>query len=433
MHTLISFTTEPHFFIAAKKRLDTLMQGKNIVFIEPYGAALSLLKHGVRKGYNIIILTADQDLRVVPSAILMLAALAIKIDTTDEVAILQLAEILQKIININAVIPGFEYFVPMTARLNDYFGLPSMRYADALKVRRKDLMRVSLQKAQLFLPRFSIVNSIAQVQQAITNMMFPLVCKPIDAAGSVNVRKANNHAELMISVKRILDGNDILWGHRLSTMALIEEYISGKEFSLEGVVHNHEVTHFSLTEKFVADQTEFIEIGHIVNVPVPAQLKSILESYINRVISVLKINNCPFHAEVRVQENGQPVLMEIAARLAGDSIGELICLSGAENYFDCIYAAYLQEGRAEKSLVHSVAGIRFFYRPTICSYSSVNGIDKIQDASIKEILLYYTPNQVIPAFPKPLRRLGHVIVKHHDYAELVKTLDIIDTKMVFLS
>jgi biotin carboxylase len=406
---------------------------KTILFIEPYGASLALCQRGVECGYNLIILTADTDLRRVPAAIVQSAVMSIKVDTAKDANVLGLIDVLKNKIRFDAVIPGFEYFVPVAAKVSCLLGLPGIDDGDVMNLRRKDYMRSMLQRAGVTVPNYVLLDSLEDIDIAAKVIGFPMVCKPVDAAGSVNVRRVNNKKELLEAASRILHGTDVLWGYRLSNLLLVEQYIEGKEYSLEGVIQHGLVHHFSVTEKFVSDQTDFVEIGHIANAPIEHDLALKMQAYVERVIKTLNANNCPFHAELRINQAGEPVLMEIAARLAGDKIGELINLSRKMNYYDAVYAAYLGEEYTMPALGTAVAGIRFFYRPEVEQYSSVNDLSFATHEKISNIVLYYQPGERIPSFPKPLRRLGHVIAAADDYAELLRLLDAADQQIQFVA
>ncbi|RDI44841.1 ATP-grasp domain-containing protein [Aquicella lusitana] len=431
---LIAFDQHTDFLAAVKNKYEHFnWHAQTIVFVEPYGASLSLLKHGLSRGFNIIILTANTDFRQLSHAILEKASLAICIDTIKTAEVIAVMESLRNIFPIHAVIPGFEYFVPVAARASLSLGLPGMHPTYVMRLRRKDLMRQALQAAGIQVPRFSLVNSMSDLGKAIDSIGLPAICKPIDAAGSVNVRRVSTKEEATTAALRILEGHDVLWGYPLARHVLYEEYIEGKEYSVEGIVQYGRIYHFSLTEKNVSDQLEFVETGHIVNVPVEAGLKKRIENYVEDVLHHLGANHCPFHAEVRLNKEGKPVLMEIAARLAGDKIGDLINLAREINYFDYVYAAYLGESLPLPQMNSHFAGIRFFYRPEIESYASVTGREILTKYKIEEFVLYYGPGDPIPAFPKALKRLGHVIIKDDCYESLVHALDHIDHDIIFNS
>lgn len=425
---LTAFDTETKFNMSN----DVFHDHPVLLFIEPYGSSIVLLEHALRKNYNIIVLTANKDLRIVPNRIIDAVHLAVQIDTADENKVLELIKQLMQQIKIHAVIPGFEYFVPLAAKVNEILGLAGIPVHQVMKMRNKYLMRESLNEAGIKTPAYFLVNTISQLDIVMKKMGFPAVCKPIDAAGSVNVKKVNDEAEAISAAIRILKGKDVLWGHALSNSLLFEEYVAGKEYSVEGVVNNNEVKFFSITEKFVSDESDFIEVGHIVNPPLDEDVKNHILAYVKQVIFALKPNFCPFHAEIRLPKNGGPVLMEIAARLAGDRIADLINLTCDQNYFDEILAAYLgQAATVHEITQNSIAGIRFFYRPQTAFFSCVTGQDEVRKLSVEDISIYYPPHQPIPAFPKPLRRLGHVIIKNNHYDNLVNDLKRADGMMVF--
>lgn len=431
-NNLINYTEKSEFIeliVQVYKNFD--LAKKTILFIEPYGAVISLLKRGLEKKYNIIILTANCDFRVVPDEILNQATICINIDTANNNSVLELAGKLQRYMSIDAVIPGFEYFVPIASRVSSLLKVPGIDCKQVLNLRRKDLMRSALNKVGLNIPRYYLIISLEDINEAVDYIGFPAICKPIDAAGSVHVKKVENKKELFEAANKVLNGNDVLWGHKLSNSLLLEEYIDGKEYSLEGIVQDAVVVHFSTTEKFVSDQSEFIEIGHIVNAPIERQLHTKIQNYIEQVINVLGANHCPFHAEVRLRKDGEPVLMEIAARLAGDKIGDLLCLSRDINYFDYVYAAYLGIKLPLVEMKNNYAGIRFFYRPHVDMFTTITGIDAAKLHPIEDIAIYYKANVAIPEFPKPLRRLGHVIAKGDDYNQLSKVLHDIDSHIHF--
>lgn len=429
---LLPFNNNLFFIDDLKVLINQLeLSNKNILFIEPYGASLSLFMRGVESGYNIIVLTANSDLRVVPEHILLSAAIAIKIDTANEEMICDLIHSMKNLITFDAVIPGFEYFVPIASKISNMLSIPGIDPDNVLNLRRKDYMRSILKRADITTPDYVLIDTIDDLDIVNKILDYPMVCKPVDAAGSVNVKRVNNRHELYEAAARILYGNDVLWGYRLSNILLIEEYVEGKEYSLEGIVQRGQIHHFSVTEKFVSDQTDFVEIGHIVNPPIDSELKQKMQSYVDKIINLLGADYCPFHAEIRIDKHGNPVLMEIAARLAGDKIGELINLSTKVNYYDYVYSAYLGEDCQIEDMADHVAGIRFFYRPNVGQFSTIN--DQVFDnrEKVNNIVFYYQPGEKIPSFPKPLRRLGHVMVSGDQYHEVVKILDDIDRHIQF--
>lgn len=432
LYSLIPFKDEQKCLDLINQKIKSFdTKQPTIVFIEPYGSITSLIQYCFNKSYNLIVLTAQVGLRKSTETILSMSQLSIKIDTTNEYFLWHLISLLKQKIIISAVIPGFEYFVPIVSKINNWLSLPSISSNTVMNFRRKDLMRIELQKANLTVPNFYILHSMNELERAINLIGFPIICKPSDAAGSVYVKKVNNYTEAKQAVEKILHSNEDLWGHHLNKCVLLEEYIAGKEYSVEGVIQNDVINFFSVTEKIVADQNEFIEIGHIVNSPLTQKIEQDIKTYITKILHLLGANYCPFHAELRLNVDDQPVLMEIAARLAGDKIADLICLGREVNYLEQVMNTYLGLPILPNQFRQNYAGIRFFYRPDVNSYEVVQGENIIDQYPIHEFVLYYQQRQLIPAFPKALRRLGHVVMQHTNYSYLLDALNKIDLSLVF--
>lgn len=429
---MIRYSYQVEFIAALTQQIERLNPDcKTVIFIEPYGSVLPLLHRGVRSGFNIIILTANTDMRKVSLEILEAVTLSIQVDTVNDVDLMRLTQIIKKMTTIHAVIPGFEYFVPVAIKMANHLGLQTIRPDNIQQFRNKLLMREKLATAGVLIPRYKMIHSFDDLYSACELIGFPAVCKPVDAAGSVHVKKVTNQLEAFEAAECILYGNDILWGHQLAKQALYEEYIDGKEYSMEGTIANGKVNLFSITEKHLSDESEFIEIGHVANMPISPDLNDKLTDYLMDVIRVLQPINCPFHAEIRINQQGHPVLMEIAARLAGDRIGDLINYTTQTNYYDDIYSAYF--GTVLSPVEHSgtIAGIRFFYRPCIDAFTHISGLEVTKQYHVDDFKIYYQQGEIIPSFPKPLRRLGHVIVSGNNYSDLMSALNAIDKSIIF--
>ncbi len=184
-------------------------------------------------------------------------------------------------------------------------------------------MRECFMKAGLPTPRFIKTDKICN---EIKTMNFPLIVKPTDRSGSRSITKVYtlNEMENAISaaVKDSFEG-----------MAIVEEYISGDEYSCECITYNGEHTYLTITKKFTTGEPNFIETGHIQ----PAGLSKELEEQIKRCIfdalDALGVKNSASHSEFKVDENGEIRIIEIGARMGGDCIGsDLVWLSTGYDY-----------------------------------------------------------------------------------------------------
>jgi predicted ATP-grasp superfamily ATP-dependent carboligase len=97
---------------------------------------------------------------------------------------------------------------------------------------------------------------------------------------------------------------------------VIEEYVAGVLFSVDGVIQNNKIFFIGETEFFLGKEPQFIQLGGIT--PTEFNYKQIVHAkkFVTNIIHTLQYNNCGFHCEMRMH-NGTPVLIEIAARTPG--------------------------------------------------------------------------------------------------------------------
>lgn len=169
-------------------------------------------------------------------------------------------------------------------------------------------------------------------------------------------------------------------GKSMTGEVLIEEYLAGRELSVEGYVSNGKINFVSVTDKFLGPEPNFVEIGHIVAANTITDVKKNLLNYASSVISALNISLGPFHCEIRLTEEG-PVLIEIAARLPGDNISELIELVTGVSLAKKMVKGYLGtpiQDHIQSSPIQ-YAGVRFIYADTLAGsfFSHLEGVEML--------------------------------------------------------
>lgn len=339
----------------------------SVVIIEPSSAGLDLISAATRLGYSALVFSYNSADRVVPAAELrQWDAELVVVDTNDPAAVVRSAlELPDR--RIVGVLPGFEFYVPVAAELAARLGLPGLEPAVCQRVRDKYLMRRTLAAAGISQPEFRCLSSAADVETAALAVGFPLIVKPTRSAGSVHVSLANSLPEAQKAYAAIAGDPSLDLGTRLGPEALVEEFILGPEFSVEGFVRDGRTVVVSITEKQVTEPPHFIELGHTVPASVDADTERRIVGWSAEVIRALGIDCTVFHLELRLRD-GIPHVIEIGARLPGDSISSLIEMSSgvslAEIFVRLATGSQLSTTPVELSGPGSrVAAIRFFYDP----------------------------------------------------------------------
>lgn len=297
------------------------LTGKNILVIEALSGGAALVREALRSGVNVTVVSSGLPDCQVPDDIAPLVRI-IEADTTDATSVIQKALPVHEANAFDAVFPGCDAFVPAAALVANEFGVRGHDVTSVEQLQSKYEMRRALHDVGVRTPWFVAVNESTD-EATLEAISFPAVVKPFRGSGSWHVRRVDNGAELNTAIQAILDDRQLDMGFSAGADALVEEYLAGPEYSVEGYVNGGHVTLVAVTEKMLGPEPFFVEVGHIVPADLPAVQVSEIESYLNEVVRAVGLSWGVFHAEVRLTDAG-PVLIEIGARLGGDQIWDLV-------------------------------------------------------------------------------------------------------------
>ncbi len=194
----------------------------------------------------------------------------------------------------------------------DALGLPCNPFASNLIQTNKYAMRKALSDAGIPCPHFAERKSGESVEDI--DFTFPLIVKPTDRSGSRSIWKVEKKEDLASAIVDACNSS-------FEKKAIIEEYITGPEYSCECISYHGEHHFLAFTQKFTTGAPHFIETGHTEPSNIPAAYQEEIISDIYRALDALKIENGASHTEFRLQEDGTIRIIEIGARMGGDCIG----------------------------------------------------------------------------------------------------------------
>ncbi len=406
---------------------------KCVLLIEPVSSGEKLIKKGKELGLKVIVLLNNKDERCTTNEFLQDADIVETVDMNNEQEAVHKAVEISKDNQIDAVLPGFEGFVPLAAKISAELGLKGLDPIFVEGVRLKHLMRQALEKHHLENPRFIVIKNQDDLQLAIDYVKFPCVIKPVDGAASINVKKVNSEKELFEAYQLIKDIEYYVdLGLKAKKIFIVEEYILGKEYSIEGFVDNKDIYFLSITEKLLGPEPYFVELGHIVSANLRTEIQQKIYKYVSKIVKILKISIGPFHCEIRLRE-GEPILMEIGARLAGGHICDLIFYATGSDLYEIMYNCYLGIPNSLKKIDKiRYAGIKFFSRPEFKFYTKIKGVEHIKNIQgFREIAFNLKEEAEIPASSNFSGRVGYAIFIKDSYQELRDILDEIGSYVQF--
>lgn len=100
-------------------------------------------------------------------------------------------------------------------------------------------------------------------------------------------------------------------------LAIVEEYIQGKQFSIETLSCSGEHFILGITREFFLNKESGVEAGHIFPAYITDDIKNKINEVIYKVLDAFKIKVGASHIELRLTESGEIYLIEIASRLGG--------------------------------------------------------------------------------------------------------------------
>ena len=193
---------------------------------------------------------------------------------------------------------------------------------------------------------------ISKAEEA-EGLVFPVIVKPRDNSGSRGVKLCRSKEELKASM------NEALEVSKLDTV-LVEEFIEGPEYSIEGLHHDGKSEVIQFTEKKTTEFPYNVELGHIQPANISEENKQKISEIVSKIGKALKFDNCPSHTELKINERGIFVI-ETSPRLGGDYItSTLTPLSTGVNVEDELLKMSLGETINPQPKAVQYSGVRFF-------------------------------------------------------------------------
>ncbi len=209
-----------------------------------------------------------------------------------------------------------------------HMGLYGNSMESTYKSTNKYLMRLAFGLRGDPSPKSIKVNANTKLE--MLDLCYPVIVKPTDRSGSRGVCKLENEEGIVQAVERAISES-------FEKYALIEEYVEGKEYSVECISFEGKHRFLALTEKFTTGQPYYIEKAHVEPANVTEETIDSIKSIIFRALDTLEIKNGASHSEIKITNGGEIKIIEIGARMGGDCIGsDLVRYSTGVDYTQAV-------------------------------------------------------------------------------------------------
>ena len=330
--------------------------------------------------------------------------------------------------------------VVLAARVAQALRLDGNPPAAAAASVNKTLFKRALARAGLPVPWFFETPIDAQVASD-RRVQYPCVIKPIGLSGSRGVMRANTPAELGIAATRLralLSRKDVRAVRSgLEDTMMIEGFISGREFAVEGVMTAGTVQTFAIFDKpDPLDGPFFEETIYVTPSNLDAASQQLLVTQVARAAAALGLINGPIHAECRVSNDAVYVL-ELAARPIGGLCSKVLRFDGV----DAIGSASLEDVLLRHAIGHDIsriareslaAGVMMIPIPRKGTLRRVHGIEQAAVVSgVGEIQITAKVDQLLEPLPEAGSYLGFIFARGDDAEGVVRGLKEAHAKLRF--
>lgn len=167
-------------------------------------------------------------------------------------------------------------------------------------------------------------------EDRIRKLQFPLIVKPVDRSGSRGITKVTSREKLVDAVKNAeslsFDGK-----------AMIEEFVEGREYSVEYISYKGSHTFLALTQKYTTGAPHFIETAHVQPAQIEQDMLKRVQQIVEHALDTLMIRYGASHSEIKIQPDGSIKIIEIGGRMGGDCIGsDLVQISTGYDFVNMV-------------------------------------------------------------------------------------------------
>ncbi|MDN3576665.1 ATP-grasp domain-containing protein [Chitinimonas viridis] len=233
-----------------------------------------------------------------------------------------------------------------TAEAAGRLGLPGIDPEAAKAARDKGTMRQRFKQAGLVTPKFAVISGMAEIELC-REMAFPFIVKPASGYNSDGVQLVANQDELEKAIQVVERLNADIY-HKVSwhdgqnfSNVVVEEFIEGGEYVVELFALDGNVVALNCGYKGHPAGPYFEETVYLSPPALPQEKIREIQSAAIGGMRALGLQNGPGHCELRLNHLGQPVILEIGARIGGSGCAHFNVEGSTDIDFSNLWFSYL--------------------------------------------------------------------------------------------
>ena len=289
-------------------------------------------------------------------------------------------------------------------------GLPGNSMESTELSTNKHLMRKAFETNGDPSPRSILVSSISDLEGI--KLCYPVIVKPTDRSGSRGITE-------LFSAQRLESAIEEAKAESFEKKALVEEFVTGQEYSVEFLSFRGNHHFLAMTQKFTTGAPHFIETGHLEPAFVDPETEKRVIQIVTHALNSLKIQNGASHSELKINADGVIRLIEIGGRMGGDFIGSsLVNISTGIDFIEQVIRIALgEEPKLVSSRKKEAAAVRFIF-----TQKDVEVFEQLRKEHPEYVVAYEIHPVTSEAVTDSASRFGYFLFKAEDREALLPYL-----------
>lgn len=320
--------------------------------------------------------------------------------------------------------------VPTVSYVAEKLNLAGIGYECALNFTNKFKMRRLCESIGVQVPKYFKASTLSEAMKQAKDFVFPIVVKPVDSQGSRGVSRVNSIDELGEIFENSLN-------HSPSRNVILEEYFSGKEVVVQGIVLEYDFLNLIIGDRYYFDfKNIFIPKQTIFPSTIRDDLKKKIFNLNSNIINSFGPKFGITHSEFLVNEKTDEIrLVETAIRGGGVFISSdlipLACgVDANELLIKCVVG---DDPKIDKSRIYEKASGYICFCLPEGAISRAEGVEKV--SLLKGVHKEYLENLFIgkrtAQISDKTSRMGPILFFGDDRRECQETILKIQDTLLF--
>ena len=217
-----------------------------------------------------------------------------------------------------------DHGLELAALLNERLGLKGNQPQAVRRLRDKLAFRELLSAHGFNCPEFHPLPDNTDPAALIPRLHFPVVVKARRLSASRGVIRADNPQQYLQATARVREIQNKADRDAAALGLVIESFIPGMEYALEGILENGQLKTLALFDKpDPLDGPYFEETLYVMPSRLPQKTQDEIQQTVQRACQLAGLTTGPAHVEMRLNSKGI-WLLEIAARSIGGLCGHVL-------------------------------------------------------------------------------------------------------------